>query len=144
LRENIQFQIDDLNYSNITNSNYNRKTQLLFLDFYDKVKNDLTLKEFRILFKNSKINKEKIVSIIKNPFTKTDLLYRYFVSISMFIVSICLFILILFSSQQSFYFKLFLYVISVIILLIGLFHISENIRLKRLLKKIEIYNDFII
>lgn len=139
LKESIEFQIDNLIYSNITGYSFSRKKQLLYLDFYNKVKYDLSKKQFKMLYDNSKINDDRIVTISVSKSTKIDLAFRYFMSSILFIVSIGLFILSFFINKETPQVKFFISIMLIVSLLFSVFLMSENIRVKHFLKKIEIY-----
>ena len=137
LKESIEFQIDSLIYSNITGYNCNRKKHILFLDFYYKIKHDLSLKEFRVLYSNSKISDDRLVSVVISKPTKFDIIFKYFMSIMMFILSISIFILSSYISKESNYAKWIISIFFVISFLSSVFLMIENISMKHFLKKIK-------
>lgn len=140
LKESIEFQIDNLIYSKITGYSFNRKKQILFLEFYEKVKYDLSKKEFKMLYKNSKINEDRIVSIVVNKSIKLDLGLRYLASITLLIISIGLFIFSFYINEEP-KVELVISIMSMISFLFGIFLIAENMRIRHFLKKIRKYDN---
>ena len=103
------------------------------------MKYDLSKKQFKMLYDNSKINDDRIVTISVSKSTKIDLAFRYFMSSILFIVSIGLFILSFFINKETPQVKFFISIMLIVSLLFSVFLMSENIRVKHFLKKIEIY-----
>lgn len=68
----IKYEIDDLIYSNLTGYSWERDKQLIFLEFYNKIKSEMSLKRFKLLYYNCSIDEAKVVSIKINFNMKVD------------------------------------------------------------------------
>ncbi len=86
LREILEYEIDSLIYTNLTGYSWNRDKQLIFLEFYNKIKHEISLKRFKVLYSNCTINKDKIVSISITSHNKSDLFFKYFLGVFLLVV----------------------------------------------------------
>lgn len=143
LRELLEYEIDSLIYTNLTGYSWNRDKQLFFLEFYNKVKHEICLKRFKVLYNNCNINKDKIVSINITFNSKSDLFFKYFLTVISFLLFIWTFILSIKYYNIEFNQKLILFLITIGSFISGFIFISLANRDRWFFKMIkEKYDNF--
>ncbi len=142
LRSIMEYQIDNYIFINTTGFFLSKEKQADFLKFYDLVKSELLLKDFKFIYENSKI--EDGLIHIKTKITTKIEIYTLIVSACLLIfVSVSLFLISFNIPKDKSFSAILGAFLCIIILLIGVIILSDAMRRKKLIKEIKAkYNNF--
>ncbi|RNL88539.1 hypothetical protein ED312_08820 [Sinomicrobium pectinilyticum] len=145
LKDMVKHEIENIIYSDLTGYNWSRQKHLQFLNFYNKIKDRISLKDFKFLFGNCHISKDGVVSIKTTFSTKVYVIQNYVLLVLSGLMFLCLFVLSFLIYKEPFGIQFFIAILCVISLFGSFFLFGEIIRIKRLIKFIKgNYDNYLI
>lgn len=134
LKNIANHQIENFVFSNSTGLTLTKNKQKDYLRLFKVLKNEITMDELNILYKNSFIV-DNILHVKKSRVTRLNSFYDYFVSINMLLISFFLLASLFSILNENIYKTLVIFLFFMIAFMFGIFHLGNALKTKNILNK---------